>query len=726
MCHSENLESKKFSEGNPNNSEALHGVDQLNASRQFMEEIDHVTARLLDNVIYDVISNGVFDNHTEAQIEASQPNMDTTNGADNVDRLDLRSNTEGSSEALVSQASQFVSSLINEVSEPVETAEYHATAQLFLSEVLDKVESLACNTELNSQVKHDNEKIDLDPCNAKCERHPLDNVSSDLPVIKKADKFVRSSGNGVNANIKTGEMKNKDFLLESAKLKTGTSGENCSESGSVQSGRASLNKQKQTSGGVMFYVDAGDQNSAVKKKPNFAKKVAKTSADSIEPGQPMTDSEDFEELIDGLVGQIIHESLTLYNPLFQFYKAGGSLDDVAIEKNPLEDSGSRSIVDSFEDVPIASRTVIKSNSVEPFSMNCNDADWYGSISKNEGMPRRPVEVVYCSSPEMILERKVFDVKRWICISRPQYKFSCGLSSVVSSFNFLYSTLGYGGLDPVTQETALDVLGFSKPYNEIKFGPFTGNNTLKRWFRQLCGHYKVRGYYYTLYKPKGCATTSISEEVALSLLKEGLQSCNTAFIYHCYNHYMCPIGFELVPEYPEHAYVDAKTISNNDEYPVNNWILIGDTSRKHSTIHSRLWEDIVLDLNCDSPHHYDIRKPYLGIFKGERPRTGPESLALRNATALENDHASPVRRVKRKRKFGNLHCIMAMTKLPPKLPKDHMKSQGSEPSDVYSSVSRTESGVDAPVDEVAGSSLSINSDKNSDVSATIEIIGTDID
>lgn len=30
-----------------------------------------------------------------------------------------------------------------------------------------------------------------------------------------------------------------------------------------------------------------------------------------------------------------------------------------------------------------------------------------------------------------------------CISRPQYKTSCGISSLVSCWNFLYSTLGAG-------------------------------------------------------------------------------------------------------------------------------------------------------------------------------------------------------------------------------------------------------------------------------------------
>ena len=38
--------------------------------------------------------------------------------------------------------------------------------------------------------------------------------------------------------------------------------------------------------------------------------------------------------------------------------------------------------------------------------------------------------------------------------------------------------------------------------------------------------------------------------ALNKLKEGLQHPQKAYIYHCYNHYMCPVGFEDMPTKPE--------------------------------------------------------------------------------------------------------------------------------------------------------------------------------
>ena len=33
--------------------------------------------------------------------------------------------------------------------------------------------------------------------------------------------------------------------------------------------------------------------------------------------------------------------------------------------------------------------------------------------------------------------------------------------------------------PITQEEALEVLGFEQPFGEIRFGPFTGNATVMK-------------------------------------------------------------------------------------------------------------------------------------------------------------------------------------------------------------------------------------------------------
>lgn len=80
--------------------------------------------------------------------------------------------------------------------------------------------------------------------------------------------------------------------------------------------------------------------------------------------------------------------------------------------------------------------------------------------------------------------------------------------------------------------------------------FTRRNKIQinfRWFRQLCDHFRVHGEAYFLYKPKGKSRTfGLSGDEALRQLKKGLHNPQMAFIYHCYNHYFCPIGYDDSP------------------------------------------------------------------------------------------------------------------------------------------------------------------------------------
>lgn len=66
------------------------------------------------------------------------------------------------------------------------------------------------------------------------------------------------------------------------------------------------------------------------------------------------------------------------------------------------------------------------------------------------------------------------------MSRPQYPRSCGVSSLVSVWNYLYSTLGTDSLEPLSTEKALLLLGIAKEGEDlghVNFGTFTGNSTL---------------------------------------------------------------------------------------------------------------------------------------------------------------------------------------------------------------------------------------------------------
>ena len=40
------------------------------------------------------------------------------------------------------------------------------------------------------------------------------------------------------------------------------------------------------------------------------------------------------------------------------------------------------------------------------------------------------------------------------------------------------------------------------------------------------------------------TLGSGSQKALTEMKEGLQNERKAYIYHCENHYMCPIGYEV--------------------------------------------------------------------------------------------------------------------------------------------------------------------------------------
>ncbi|XP_034036538.1 basic immunoglobulin-like variable motif-containing protein [Thalassophryne amazonica] len=250
--------------------------------------------------------------------------------------------------------------------------------------------------------------------------------------------------------------------------------------------------------------------------------------------------------------------------------------------------------------------------------------------KSSDQPSRNLqETAAHASLEEIKQRKVLDLRRWYCISRPQYKTSCGISSLVSCWNFLYSTLGAGSLPPISQEEALHILGFQPPFEDIKFGPFTGNATLMRWFRQINDNFRVRGCSYILYKPHGKhKTAGETAEGALMKLTQGLKDESMAYIYHCQNHYFCPVGYEATPLKAAKAYRGSLPV-NEMEY----WILIGEPSRKHPAIHCKKWLDIVTDLNTQNPEYLDIRHTERGIQCRKTKKVG-----------------------------GNLHCIMAFQRV----------------------------------------------------------------
>ncbi|KAG2456596.1 BIVM protein, partial [Polypterus senegalus] len=198
----------------------------------------------------------------------------------------------------------------------------------------------------------------------------------------------------------------------------------------------------------------------------------------------------------------------------------------------------------------------------PHGMVC----WSLEVSASGGVLSQVAECSRQSAAYLRSRRPAIKAGVWYCISRPQYKTSCGISSLVSCWNFLYSTLGAG-----------------------------------RWFRQINDNFRVRGCSYILYKPHGKnKTAGETAEGALMKLTQGLKDDSMAFIYHCQNHYFCPVGFEATPLKAAKAY---------------------------------RWADIVTDLNTQNPEYLDIRHTERGLQHRKTKKVG-----------------------------GNLHCIIAFQRV----------------------------------------------------------------
>ena len=228
-----------------------------------------------------------------------------------------------------------------------------------------------------------------------------------------------------------------------------------------------------------------------------------------------------------------------------------------------------------------------------------------------------------ATQEQLQFRNYIDQQQLMCMCR-QYKASCGISSLTSVWNGLYSRIGHGTLPPVSQEEIMSILGFQPPFEGIRWGPFTGNTTLMRWFHAINAHFGVKGKCYYLWKAHGVGKTyGVQEGAAKSALHEAIRSPHSGIIYHCHNHYMVPLGFMEQPR--TQLDIFATSIADPDS-----WIMIGEVSRgKHPPMHIKKWADIATDINCASPNFYNIRHTELGVQTRERC----------------------------KKPGGNLHCLM---------------------------------------------------------------------
>ena len=247
---------------------------------------------------------------------------------------------------------------------------------------------------------------------------------------------------------------------------------------------------------------------------------------------------------------------------------------------------------------IASKIISKQNN-EPKRPPSQSLRPHTNPSKKSLIPKS----ISTYEPEEVVSRKIFDLKRWHCMSRPQYSKSCGISCLTSCYNFLYSTLGHGSKPIASQEAMCALFGYKGNINDIKFDQFSNNSTIIQCFTDICKHFKINGKASMLYKPQGeLSTPYISEKTALQRLMDGLRNNKKAFMYHCWGHYLMIVGYEIIPKKEVHAYSGTQDIGDESEV----WLLIADTNRDESPIISRRWADIVKDLVMKFPAYIDIR------------------------------------------------------------------------------------------------------------------------
>lgn len=151
-----------------------------------------------------------------------------------------------------------------------------------------------------------------------------------------------------------------------------------------------------------------------------------------------------------------------------------------------------------------------------------------------------------------------------------------------------------------------------------------------WFEIICKKFGVKGSASVVYKRNGeFATNNITDLDALNIIKNGLRSENRAYIYHCQNHYMCPIGFEITPKY------ECAPLQFTANDPNENWIIIGDISKMYPVFTTARWSDIATDINLTLPEFFNIRQAQAGVqMKTEKKFfTGP-SKGTNNHCILE--------------------------------------------------------------------------------------------
>lgn len=95
------------------------------------------------------------------------------------------------------------------------------------------------------------------------------------------------------------------------------------------------------------------------------------------------------------------------------------------------------------------------------------------------------------------------------------------------------------------------------------------------------------------------SSDMNEKKASQIMKKELKEKHVAYIYHCYNHYMVPIGYEETFDNAIYAYEDAP---ENAEKRV--WLICGDSSKTNRNLQCVKFSDIEKDLSIPLPKYFN--------------------------------------------------------------------------------------------------------------------------
>jgi len=181
------------------------------------------------------------------------------------------------------------------------------------------------------------------------------------------------------------------------------------------------------------------------------------------------------------------------------------------------------------------------------------------------------------------------------ISRPQFEFSCSLSSLTAVFNYLYSAK----LGILTSQQLAESIDIEDP-EDMEEGP--GNKTLMDWFDDLCKHYKVIGSSKFFIQDKDVEDWDKNPHV-INELKKAIKSDKQALIYHLDNHYNLIVGYFEHAKNPDDAY--------NNKSKLERWIVLGEHS-DYNIIPDFIWKIIdILPTNILSLDHKNLLKERTG-------------------------------------------------------------------------------------------------------------------